>query len=98
MTKAEMPANLVPSGSTAIFTESTVPDALQREHRLAEGVWGVLQVLTGSIRFIDLESSHEENIPAPNTITIRPGVPHRVAVEGSVEFKIEFFREPDSDS
>ena len=97
MANGEMPANLAPGGSTAVFTQSTVPEALQREHRLAEGVWGVLHVLTGNIRFVDLESSQEETIAAPGNITIRPDIPHRVAVEGPVEFRIEFFREPDSD-
>ena len=98
MPNGEMPANLTPSGSTAVFTDITVPDALQREHRLAEGTWGVLHVLTGSILFVDLESSQEETIAAPHNITIRPGAPHRVAIEGGVQFRIDFFQEPNSDA
>ena len=53
MDGSPIPPDLVPSGSSRIFTEETIPDAFQREHKLAEGTWGVLRVLEGNIRFID---------------------------------------------
>ncbi len=98
MVDSPTPPNLVPSGSSRIFTEETIPDALQQEHKLAEGTWGVLQVLEGGIRFIDLESLLERIISAPDHITIHPGAPHRVAIEGPVEFRIDFFKEPNPDA
>jgi tellurite resistance-related uncharacterized protein len=98
MADGATPTNLVSSGNTPIFTQETIPDALQREHRLAEGTWGELHVFEGSIRFIDLESLQERVISAPGHITIRPGAPHRVAIEGPVECRIDFFREPHSDT
>ena len=93
-----LPPNLVASGSTPIFTEKTIPDALQREHKLAEGTWGELQVLEGGIRFIDLESQQERVVSATDLVTIHPGAPHRVAIQGPVQFRIDFFREPHSDA
>ena len=94
MADSPMPSNLVPSGGTPVFNQDTIPDALQKEHRLAEGNWGLLNVLGGKIRYVDLESLEEEIIAAPGHVTIRPEAPHRVAIEGPVEFKIDFYREP----
>ena len=89
-----LPSNLVPSGATPVFNEDTIPEALQQEHKLAEGTWGVLEVIGGRIRFVDLESLQEKIISAPDRVTIHPVAPHRVVIEGPVEFRIDFFREP----
>ena len=93
MADTAVPSNFVPSGGTPIFTEESVPDAPQREHKLAEGTWGVLRVIGGKIRFVDLESFQEKIISAPDQVTILPGAPHQVAIEGPVQFRIDFFRE-----
>ena len=93
-----LPPGLVPSSSSLIFTANTIPDAIQREHTLAAGHWGVLHVFEGSIRFVDLEAADEHVISAPDLITIHPQVPHRVVVEGSLRCRIDFFREPEADS
>ena len=93
MTGDLIPADLVPSGCTPVFSEETAPAALQQEHRLADGTWGVLHVLEGRISFVDLRSLEESAISAPGQVTIHPGAPHRVAIDGLVEFRIDFFRE-----
>ena len=95
MADSALPANLVSSGKTPTFTEETIPDALQREHRLAQDTWGVLHLIGGKIRFVDLEPFRERIISAPDQVTILPGAPHRVAIEGPVEFRIDLFREQD---
>ncbi len=97
MTINGIPSSLVPSGSSPIFTDETIPGALQQEHRLAKGTWGVLHVLGGKIRFVDLEPFQERVISAPHHVAIQPEAPHRVAIEGPVEFRIDFFREPHGD-
>ena len=94
MAGSALPSDVVPSGNTPTFTEQTIPDALQREHKLGEGTWGVFQVLRGKIRFVDLETSEERVVSVREQLTIQPGAPHRVALEGPVEFRIDFFREP----
>ena len=98
MTGSSLPSNLVPSGGTPIFTEESAPDALRLEHKLAEGTWGVLHVLGGKIRFVDLRTSQGNDISAPDQVTIQPGVPHRVEIEGPVEFRIDFFQEPQAET
>lgn len=88
-----LPDGLIPSHSSPLFTQDTLPDALQRKHALAPGHWGMLNVLEGSLRFVNLESGETRRISAPNCLTIRPQARHRVAVDGQVRCRIDFFRE-----
>ena len=93
----KIPAGLVPSSGSFIFTEDTIPAALQREHTLAPGHWGVLHVFEGSIRFVDLETAVERVVTAPDLITIHPGAPHRVVVESRLRCRVDFFRDLDAE-
>ena len=88
------PDGLVPSGASPVFTQDTLPDALQAKHTLAPGHWAVLNVLEGRLRFVNLETSEERLISAPDRVTIHPGLPHRVALEGPLRCRIDFYREP----
>ncbi len=89
-----LPDGLIPSASSPVFTHKTLPDALQAEHTLASGHWAVLNVLEGSLRFVNLDTDEEQLISAPDLVTIHPGLPHRVALEGSLRCRIDFYREP----
>ena len=88
-----LPDGLIPSHSSPVFTKDTLPDALQREHALASGHWGMLNVLEGSLRFVNLETGETRRISAPDRVTIRPRARHRVAVDDTVRCRIDFFRE-----
>ncbi len=88
-----LPDGLVPGGASPIFTQDTIPDALQAQHALAPGRWGVLHVLGGSLRFVNLETGETRRISAPGRVTIHPQARHRVAVDGPVRCRIDFFRE-----
>ena len=92
------PDGLIPGGESRVFTQDTLPDALQAEHTLAPGHWAVLNVLEGSLRFVNLRTSEEQLISAPDLVTIHPGLPHRVAIEGPLRCRIDFYREPPADS
>ena len=91
------PGGLIPSRSSPTFTQDTLPAALQAEHTLAPGHWAVLNVIEGSLRFVNLETGEERLISAPDLVTIHPGLPHRVALEGRVRCRIDFYREPPAD-
>ena len=93
MKKDSIPPGLEPAGNSLEFTESTIPDALLYEHSLAAGRWGVLNVIEGSLRFVDLEKGEEHTVSAPGQIAIRPEAPHHVALDGEVRCRIDFFRE-----
>jgi len=88
-----LPDGLIPSHSSPTFTQDTLPDALQREHALAPGHWGMLNVLEGSLRFVNLETGATRRISAQDRVTIHPRTRHRVAVDGPVRCRIDFFRE-----
>src|SRR6185312_10356153 len=45
------PPTLVPYKRTPVFDENTLPAALRREHRTKPGVWGVIRVLDGRLRY-----------------------------------------------
>ena len=91
-----IPPGLVPSSGSLDFTQDTMPEALKREHSLGEGRWGVLHVFEGTLRFVNLVSGEERVATAPDLITIHPGLPHNVAMEGPARCRIDFFREPDA--
>ena len=90
-----IPAGLVPSSGSLNFTHSTMPEALQREHALAAGHWGVLHIFEGSLRFVDLTSHDERYVAAPDLIIIQPQRPHRVMPGDPLSCRIDFFREPE---
>ncbi|MCY4397948.1 MAG: DUF1971 domain-containing protein [Gemmatimonadetes bacterium] len=90
----QLPDGLVPGRASPVFTQESLPDALQAEHTLASGHWAVLNVIEGSLRFVNLKTDEERLISAPDRVTIRPGLPHRVALEGPLRCRIDFFRKP----
>ncbi len=98
MVSDRMPPGLVPSSGSLNFTQDSIPEALQCEHALGPGHWGVLHVFEGRLRFVDLASDDDRVVLAPDLITIHPQVPHRVVVGDAVRCRIDFFREPDAGS
>ena len=92
MDHEELPAGLVPSGGSPDFTQSTIPEALQREHALGPGRWGVLRVLEGSLRFVHMGKGCERILKESDWVIIHPESPHRVVVGDVVRFRIDFFR------
>lgn len=93
-----IPPGLVPTGGSIAFTEDSIPDALQKEHKLAAGNWGVLHVFEGNVVFVDAGSGEESTVSAPGLVTIHPETPHRVAADGKTSGRIDFFREPGVES
>lgn len=93
MANEELPAGIVPSGGTPEFTQGTIPEALQREHALGSGRWGVLKVLEGSLRFVDMVKGCERVLKESDRVVIHPESPHRVVVGDVVRFRIDFYRE-----
>lgn len=81
----------VPYRSSPVFDQDTLPQALQRDHRTKRGVWGVLHVLDGSIRF------HREGGDPPRLLApgcpqlIRPDDPHHLERVGPVRLRVDFF-------
>jgi hemoglobin len=90
----KLPDGLTPAGSTRVFTEADMPAALQEEHSLRPGRWGLFRLLEGSAVFVDLETGEEESLVAPAERVIVPQALHKVRVEGPLRCQIDFHVEP----
>ena len=90
-----LPDGLELARTTPEFDEHTVPSGLLGAHRIAPGVWGLLRVRSGSLRFV-FESAGDEprTLDAGATQVIPPGELHHVDVDGPVGFVVEFHRHP----
>ena len=85
--------SLVPYKITPIFDENSLPAGLRRDHRTKVGVWGVIRVLDGRLRYWVLAPLSE--------FVLEPGVPglalpeqlHRVEPIGPTRMQVEFYSE-----
>ncbi|MFV0524823.1 MAG: DUF1971 domain-containing protein [Acidimicrobiales bacterium] len=78
--------------TTAVFTAATVPAGLRRAHRVADGVWGVLRVRRGPVRFVIEADGSARDLSASQFAIIEPGVAHHVEPGPDAEFVIDFYR------
>jgi tellurite resistance-related uncharacterized protein len=81
--------------SSAVFTEATVPAALQRSHTTAAGVWGRIVIIEGSLlyRITDPSAEPEEILLTPELPgVVEPRIEHEVQVVGPVRFQVDFHR------
>ena len=79
--------------TTAEFDELDLPAGLLRAHHLAAGVWGVLRVRSGSVRFVFEEGDDVGRvIVAGRSQLIPPEALHHIELVGPVRFVLEFHR------
>jgi len=89
----ELPSQVQPYKRTDDFTTRTIPAGLLRDHSTKAGVWGVLHVLEGALRYIvEPPLAREQVVHAGERAVIVPEVLHRVVAEGDVRFFVEFHR------
>lgn len=88
----EAPPAPVPYKRTDIFDENTLPAGLRREHRTKPGVWAVIRVLEGQLRYQVLEPTCEALILEPGRPgLVRPEEPHLVEPLGHIRMQVEFY-------
>ena len=92
----QLPAGLRPYKRTATFTEDTVPAALLADHSTKHGVWGLIHVEEGVLRYCVTDP---RRAPSERFLTagrepglVEPTVLHRVEPIGAVRFSVEFLR------
>mmetsp|Transcript_85027 Transcript_85027/g.245562 ORF Transcript_85027/g.245562 Transcript_85027/m.245562 type:complete len:162 (+) Transcript_85027:74-559(+) len=84
------------------WTEETFPKGFLVSHNTKAGVWGELEVLSGSLRFVILDGKEGEvlatrEIPAGARGVVEPRQYHRVDLAGPVEATLRFYRLPEAD-
>ena len=89
---SELPAGVVAYRRTPEFTEATVPAGLLKDHATKAGVWGVIHVTAGRLRYVVPSRGHEEVLTPGRNGLVTPEVPHHVAPDGAVRFFVEFWR------
>ena len=82
-----------PYGSSQVFDEKSLPDALRNEHRTKPGTWGLLRVLAGEVQLIFLDPRSEQTVTVDSPARIPPQAPHFVVPLGSVKMQVEFYHE-----
>ncbi|MFY0614218.1 MAG: DUF1971 domain-containing protein [Hyphomicrobiaceae bacterium] len=89
----ELPDDVVPYKRTPVFTEETVPDGLRREHATKAGVWGLIHIESGRLRY---EIAGREDVveltPGDFRGVIEPEMLHCVTPVGAVRFFVEFHK------
>ncbi|WP_417614109.1 DUF1971 domain-containing protein [Parasphingorhabdus sp.] len=85
--------NITPYGSSPIFDENSLPDALRNEHTTKDGTWGLLRVLEGEVRLVFLEPPSERLVTVDDPAPIPPQSPHFVRLAGPMKMQVEFYRQ-----
>lgn len=85
-----------PYKSTPVFDENTLPAGLRREHRTKVGVWGIIRVVEGRVRYRILDPVSETILDPDHPGLVFPDQPHCVEPLGVIGMQVEFYdRMPD---
>ncbi|WP_394126785.1 DUF1971 domain-containing protein [Vibrio hepatarius] len=101
MTHLRIPSNWTIQRSTPFFTKENVPAALLNHHNTAEGVFGQLCVMEGTVTyfgFADADASEHELkvvIEAGQFATSPPQYWHRIEISDDAQFNINFWSDKD---
>jgi len=83
-----------PYRSTPVFTNQTLPPALRAAHNTRAGVWGVIRVLEGCVRY-KIEDESEATLLSPGVPgLVKPQQPHHVEPVGEMRMQVEFYDHP----
>lgn len=94
----ELPEGLTFYRETDTFTEASVPAGLLKDHCTKAGVWGLIRVVEGELRYrvTDARRVAAESILTPDTApgVVEPSILHHVEPLGPVRFHVQFYRSP----
>ncbi len=79
--------------STPVFSEATLPQALQEAHNTKPGTWGLLELIAGELVYVIEESGNSRHMQAGDTQIIEPQQLHHVELVGPMQMQVHFFRE-----
>lgn len=92
----ELPEGVRAYKRTRELDASSIPDGLKNNHSTKPGVWAVIHVLEGRLRYVVDEPLACDRILDPeHDGVIVPEILHRIEADGDVRFYIEFLRRPE---
>lgn len=93
---SELPEGLALYRQTDTFTEASIPAGLLRDHCTKAGVWGLIQVAEGRLRYqvTDPRRATAVSILVPGSPpgVVEPTILHCVEPVGPVRFLVQFYR------
>lgn len=92
--RGTFPPGLAVTRRTPVFDQDTIPAGLRRAHRTAAGVWGLIRIVEGRLRYRTIEPDAEQILDPQHCATIAPGCVHEVEPLGPVRFFVEFYADP----
>lgn len=93
--RQELPEGFVPYQQTPIFDNQTIPEGLRKNHSTKPGVWGMIHVKQGKLKYRIYEPLNTEVILSPRTPGIvLPEVEHDVQLFDNTQFYVEFWHHP----
>src|SRR3546814_9654509 len=88
---------LEPYRQTDVFTETSLPAGLRKDHCTKPGVWGLIQVAEGRLRYCvtDLRRVGVDLVLTPESRpgVVEPTILHHVVPLGTVRFHVQFYRQ-----
>jgi tellurite resistance-related uncharacterized protein len=81
---------------TAVFDQDNLPAGLRREHRTKAGVWALIHVVEGRLRYRILDPLSETELAAGKPGVVCPEQPHEVEPLGPVRMFVEFYAAADA--
>jgi tellurite resistance-related uncharacterized protein len=82
-----------PYGSSSVFDENSLPDALRKDHRTKPGTWGLLRVLKGEVRLVFNGAPGPLRVTVDHPAIIPPEATHHVECDRPMQMLVEFYRE-----
>jgi tellurite methyltransferase len=90
----ELPRGFVAYKRTNDFTAESIPKPLTANHSTKAGVWGLIHVVEGRLRYVVEPPLARDVIVVPGEpAVIVPEVLHRVDLEDDAKFFVEFYRQ-----
>ena len=93
---ATLPDGLQAYRRTPVFDENSLPAALRRQHQTKAGVWGLIHVLEGQLRYRTFDPASETVLTPQQQGVVRPQQFHEVEPLGPVRMFVEFHAAPES--
>ncbi|HHX81497.1 MAG TPA: DUF1971 domain-containing protein [Pseudomonadaceae bacterium] len=85
-----LPSGVVPYRRTGEFTEQTLPTGLRKDHSTKPGVWALIHVLEGRLRYCVPAWGYDEVLEPGRLGIVAPEVVHFVEPQGAVRVFVEF--------
>lgn len=89
-----LPPGLEAYRRTKEFTEETLPAALRKDHSTKSGVWALIHVLEGRLRYCVPSWNYDQMLEPGKLGIVAPEVEHFVEPQGAMRMFVEFHALP----